>query len=159
MPAGSVGLYVGKFQPFHNGHLFAIKHILSQVDQLVIAIGSSQYVGTSDQPFSAAERRQMIERSLAAAGLTNYSIVEVPDIHDAKNWVDHLRHYVPRFDVVFTNNQSVARLFQDQGYEVRTIPILPGVSGTHVRRQLAGQEHDWHPLVPPATAKVLGQSD
>jgi len=46
------GLIIGRFQPFHNGHLYAIKNALKKVDELVIAIGSSQYVNTEDNPFS-----------------------------------------------------------------------------------------------------------
>ena len=40
------GLYVGRFQPFHLGHLEAIKHILKKVDTVIIAIGSAQYSHT-----------------------------------------------------------------------------------------------------------------
>ena len=36
------GLYIGRFQPFHNGHLQAIKYVLENVDELVIA---AQHVG------------------------------------------------------------------------------------------------------------------
>ena len=36
------GLYVGRFQPFHLGHLGAVKSILEDVEELVIVIGSAQ---------------------------------------------------------------------------------------------------------------------
>ncbi len=44
------GLYVGRFQPFHLGHLDAIKYALKEVDELVIVIGSAQYSHNSQQP-------------------------------------------------------------------------------------------------------------
>jgi len=34
------GLFVGRFQPFHKGHLRAVKDILGKVDELVIVVGS-----------------------------------------------------------------------------------------------------------------------
>ncbi|MFB0514560.1 MAG: adenylyltransferase/cytidyltransferase family protein, partial [Candidatus Bathyarchaeia archaeon] len=37
------GLFVGRFQPIHKGHVKAISDILKQVDELVIVIGSAQY--------------------------------------------------------------------------------------------------------------------
>ncbi|MCJ7698989.1 adenylyltransferase/cytidyltransferase family protein, partial [Candidatus Bathyarchaeota archaeon] len=37
------GLYVGRFQPFHLGHLCAVKKILGEVDEVIVAIGSAQY--------------------------------------------------------------------------------------------------------------------
>ena len=93
-----IGLYIGKFQPFHNGHLSAVQHSTSLVDKLIVVIGSSQYEGLKDQPFSAKQRRHMIEASAVNADLQTPEIIEVPDIHDAQRWVDHLLQYVPHFD-------------------------------------------------------------
>ena len=158
MPAETIGLYVGKFQPFHNGHLFAVKNILPQVDKLIIAIGSSQYSNVEGQPFSAQERQQMIEQALTAEGLNNSVVTAVPDIHDPENWVEHLCGCVTRFDVVFTNNDAVARLFKVKNFEMRAIPVLPGVSGSLIRQKLASKDPTWQSLVPPATAQVLQNS-
>jgi nicotinamide-nucleotide adenylyltransferase len=155
MSAQTIGLYIGKFQPFHNGHLFAITTIAPTVDSLIIAIGSSQYHGLENQPFSAQERRQMIEQTLTAAAITNCSVVEVPDIHDNEHWVDHVRKYVKRFDIVFTNNESVQQLFRQKDFTVKPIKVLPGVSGTLVRHKISTQESDWRSLVPAATANVI----
>ena len=45
------GLFIGRFQPFHNGHLQDIKNALKEVDELIIAIGSSQHFNTKENPF------------------------------------------------------------------------------------------------------------
>ena len=37
------GLMLGRFQPFHNGHLALTKQILTECDELVIIIGSAQF--------------------------------------------------------------------------------------------------------------------
>ena len=34
---------IGRFQPFHNGHLYAIKYILSEFDEVAIVIAAAQY--------------------------------------------------------------------------------------------------------------------
>jgi len=47
----TTGLIIGRFQPFHKGHLHAIEHALKEVDELIIAVGSSQYVNTEDNPW------------------------------------------------------------------------------------------------------------
>jgi len=57
----TTGLFIGRFQPFHLGHLSDIKDALKEVDELVIAIGSSQHSGTKENPFSTEERIKMIE--------------------------------------------------------------------------------------------------
>ena len=46
------GVFIGRFQPFHNGHLEAIKKLLIEVDELIIMIGSSQYSHSFDNPFT-----------------------------------------------------------------------------------------------------------
>ncbi|MEM2975778.1 MAG: adenylyltransferase/cytidyltransferase family protein, partial [Candidatus Bathyarchaeia archaeon] len=46
------GLFVGRFQPFHLGHLTAVKNILKSVDELVIIVGSAQYSHRLDNPFT-----------------------------------------------------------------------------------------------------------
>ncbi|HDM88409.1 MAG TPA: nicotinamide-nucleotide adenylyltransferase, partial [Candidatus Bathyarchaeota archaeon] len=40
------GLFIGRFQPPHLGHLHAIKQALEECDELIIVIGSSQYSHT-----------------------------------------------------------------------------------------------------------------
>ncbi len=97
----------------------------------------------------------MIEQTLTTEGINKFSIAEVPDVHDNNNWVEHVRHYVPQFDIVFTNNELVRQLFVAKGLEVRAIKVLTGVSGTLVRQKLATKESDWLPLVPSATASII----
>jgi len=53
-------LFIGRFQPFHNAHLIDIKNVLKDVDEVIIAIGSSQEKNTLENPFSYNERKQMM---------------------------------------------------------------------------------------------------
>ena len=56
-----IGCYWGRFNPVHKGHVLLIKKLLKKVDELVIAIGSSQEKNTKRNPFSGNERKQMIQ--------------------------------------------------------------------------------------------------
>ncbi|MBP7820288.1 MAG: adenylyltransferase/cytidyltransferase family protein, partial [Candidatus Methanofastidiosum sp.] len=49
-------LYIGRFQPFHLGHLHVVKLILNSSKEIIIAIGSSQVSHTIQNPFTAGER-------------------------------------------------------------------------------------------------------
>ena len=112
------GLYVGRFQPFHLGHLGAIKSVLNEVDELVIVIGSAQYSHKGNNPFTAGERLVMIRHALQEAKV-NYSkvwIVPVPDVHLHMLWVSALEGYTPKFNVVFSNEPLTTRLFMEKGY-------------------------------------------
>ena len=57
-------LFIGRFQPFHNGHLKVIKHLSTTYEEIIIGIGSSQYHNESENPFTADERKKMIEESM-----------------------------------------------------------------------------------------------
>src|SRR3989337_2069484 len=72
------GLYVGRFQPFHLGHLDAIKEVLKAVDELVIAIGSAQYSHNLNNPFTAGERLVMVRQALMEADVDYFRIWMVP---------------------------------------------------------------------------------
>ncbi|HDJ89497.1 MAG TPA: nicotinamide-nucleotide adenylyltransferase, partial [Thermoprotei archaeon] len=56
------GLFIGRFQPFHLGHFYALKWILSKVDEVIIGIGSAQVSYTIKNPFTLGERIEMIWR-------------------------------------------------------------------------------------------------
>ena len=83
------GLFVGRFQPFHIGHLEIIKKILTEVDELIIIVGSSQYSHRLDDPFTAGERITMIRLALEEieAEFSRIWIIPVPDVHQHSLWV------------------------------------------------------------------------
>jgi nicotinamide-nucleotide adenylyltransferase len=159
---GKRGLYVGRFQPFHLGHLNAIKDILRGVDELVIVIGSAQYSHNVNNPFTAGERLVMIRRALEGCGV-DYSrvwIVPVPDVHLHMMWVSGLEGYTPHFDVVFSNEPLTRRLFAEAGYVVKPIRLFDRklYSSTAIRQKmLAGK--GWERLVPENVAAFIKEID
>jgi len=54
-------LYIGRFQPYHNGHHYVINHIAREVDELIIGFGSAQMSHEPSDPFTAGERVLMIK--------------------------------------------------------------------------------------------------
>ncbi len=128
-----IALFIGRFQPFHSGHLDAIKQI--EAYEVIIGVGSSQYSNTKDNPFSFEERKKMIEKALTGLDI-NYKIIAVPDIHDAKNWVAHVKNIVGKFDVVYTGNSVVEQLFKEKNYVVKKLKINIKISGTELRKKM-----------------------
>ncbi len=156
------GLYVGRFQPFHLGHLEAIRSVLENVDELAIVIGSAQYSHNSNNPFTAGERLVMIRRALQEAGV-DYSrlwIVPVPDVHLHMLWVSALEGYTPKFNVVFSNEPLTKRLFMEKGYRVKSIRFFDRKSynSTLVREKMLKDE-SWTSLVPKSIAQFITEID
>ncbi|MEM2104186.1 MAG: nicotinamide-nucleotide adenylyltransferase [Candidatus Bathyarchaeia archaeon] len=152
------GLFVGRFQPFHMGHLNVVKEVLSEVDELVIVVGSAQYSHRLDNPFTTGERIVMIRRALEEAGidLGRIWIVPVPDVHIHMVWVSTVEGYTPPFDIVYSNEPLTRRLFIEAGYEVKFIRFHKRevYSATEIReRMLKGG--NWEELVPRGVAEFI----
>src|SRR3990170_3648309 len=156
------GLYVGRFQPFHLGHLEAIKEVLKTVDELVIVIGSAQYSHNSNNPFTAGERLVMVRRALTEAEI-DYSrlwVVPVPDVHLHMLWVSAVEGYTPRFNVVFSNEPLTRRLFMEKGYKVKSIRFFEReiYTSTLIREKMLKDE-SWTSLVPKSVAEFITEID
>lgn len=156
------GLFPGKFQPFHLGHLEVAKAILQEVDEIVLAIGSAQFSYTPENPFTAGERMEIARRSLLDGGvdLRRCSIVPVPDVGTHSIWVSYVKTFCPRFDVVYSNNNLVRTLFIDAGYEVKPSPLFNRglYSSSEIRRRMR-EKGDWRSLVSSSAAVYLGEID
>jgi nicotinamide-nucleotide adenylyltransferase len=156
------GLYVGRFQPFHLGHLEAIQDVLKEVEELVIVIGSAQYSHNTRNPFTAGERLVMIRQALHEAGVdaSRIWIVPVPDVHLHMLWVSALEGYTPKFNVVYSNEPLTRRLFMEAGYKVNSIRFFQRkvYTSTLVReKMLAGES--WTKLVPQSVADFINEID
>lgn len=151
-------LYVGRFQPFHKGHLEVVKHVLKHADDLVLVIGSAQYSHTSYNPFTAGERLVMIRCALIECEIDESKvwIVPVPDIHLHMLWVSAVEGYVPKFDVVYSNEPLTRRLFVEAGYPVEKIPFFERkiYSSTLIREKISKGE-TWETLVPKSVAEFI----
>jgi nicotinamide-nucleotide adenylyltransferase len=151
----ATALIIGRFQPFHLGHLRLIEEAQKEAEHIVIGIGSSQESHKTKNPFSAEERRKMIESSLKGVK-SKVSIYDIPDIGDNARWVAHVEKIVPKFDVVYTNGELERRLFKEAGHRIHATGLFnrDKYSGTEIRRRIiAGGE--WEDLVPAGTLKVL----
>ena len=147
-----IGLFIGRFQPFHNGHLAAMKQMATSVDKIIIGIGSSQYANEIENPFSAEERVEMIKAALGED--FNYDIILIPDINDDGRWVEHVCSLVPEFDVVYTGNEHTKMLFEEAEISVKDIEMVEGINGTTIRDMIVSNE-DYHDLVPTQILKIM----
>jgi nicotinamide-nucleotide adenylyltransferase len=152
------GLFVGRFQPFHNGHLNVIKDILKEVDELVIVVGSAQYSHRIDNPFTTGERLVMIRKALEEAGvdLRRIWIIPVPDVHIHMVWVSAVEGYTPPFNVVYSNEPLTRRLFIEAGYQVKPIHFHKRkvYSATEIRERML-KDGNWEELVPKSVAEFI----
>jgi nicotinamide-nucleotide adenylyltransferase len=156
------GLYVGRFQPFHIGHLEAIKGILQEVEELIVVIGSAQYSHNQENPFTTGERLVMIRSALQEAKIDTSQvwIVPVPDVHLHMMWVSEVEGYTPKFHIVYSNEPLTRRLFSEANYKVKNVPFHDRrfYSSTVIRNKML-EDDTWKALVPKSTVALILEID
>ena len=154
------GLLIGRFQPFHLGHLDAVLFALSRTENLFIGIGSSNKSNETRNPFSAKERREMIISSVEPSITGRIKIFDIPDVGDHEKWTFEIDKIMPKYDVIFTNDEFTKTLFEKR--EMNVIPVVlkdrEKFSGTNIR-ELIVDDKNWQDLVPHGTKKVLDTID
>lgn len=93
-----IGLYIGRFQPIHEGHCHIIKKALSSCDKLIVVIGSAQESRTERNPFTYEERERFI-RNIFYEEIRNGTLIVlgIPDREKPSNdssWGVHLFSYI-----------------------------------------------------------------
>ncbi|MBB5864762.1 bifunctional nicotinamide-nucleotide adenylyltransferase/Nudix hydroxylase [Xanthomonas sp. 3058] len=61
-------VFIGRFEPFHNGHAAVARHALGKANKLIVLIGSADTPRTIRNPWTVAERAVMIESALPGEG-------------------------------------------------------------------------------------------
>ncbi len=149
---------MGRFQPFHFGHLDLVKKILEQCDDVIIAITSSQFNYLEKDPFTAGERIEMIHESLKESNIDSSRcfIVAIENQFNIATWSSFLESALPHFDKVYSGNDYVKMLLADSSIDVITPQFLDRLqyNASHIRQMIISDDN-WQILVPEAVAKFL----
>lgn len=160
-------LFIGRFQPFHFGHLKAIKEILKKEKFLIIAIGSAQYYEKPDNPFTASERYEMIKSALQEEKINpgSYAIIPVWNIENNKKWIEHVNRILPVYRNIYTGSGKTKKLYEEHYKIHKKHPIknirLYEISGEFISATLIREKmtkgKKWQKYVPKSVEKLLKQ--
>ena len=154
------GLMMGRFQPFHLGHLDLVKQILDECDEIIIAITSSQFNYLQKDPFTTGERMEMIHDSLkeSSVDLTRCYIVSLENQFNIATWASYLKSALPHFDKVYSGNSYVSMLLSDSEIPVVTPTFFNRnqCNATKIRSMIISDEN-WKDSVPNAVYKLLSK--
>ena len=146
---------MGRFQPFHLGHLRLIETVKDDNLEPMICIGSAQKGRTKDNPFTTGERKIMIEAVVSRLDC-KYQIYEIPDVNNNDLYVSHLETFVPEFDTVYSGNSLVLKLFKAAGYRT----VMPEMVNREVWegaaiRQAMTEDDEWETAVPLQIVDII----
>ena len=150
------GLLIGRFQPFHLGHLKALEFALSKVDKLWVGLGSSNKPIEKNNPFTAEQRKEMILSSINDSMKDKISIYFIPDVDNHIRWIEKIDTIVPKFDIIFSNDDLTKHLYSKRNIQVLSIPFLnrESLSGTNIR-DLIVRDQKCDNLIPTGTRNFL----
>ena len=152
---------IGRFQPFHKGHLELSKQILQDCEELIVAIGSAQFNYSYTDPFTAGERATMAHAALVESKFDMSRCYIIPIVNDENNarWLAHLKSMVPSFDIIYSGNDFVSILLKRQAEVLRpNFSKKKLYNGTYIRNLMTNSNR-WKEYVPNSVVKVIEKID
>lgn len=148
-----VSVLVGRFQPFHRAHLALLKRALDLSPRCIVIIGSAFQARTPKNPFSWAERAEMIRLALPEADRDRVQFLPVRDYYDEGRWLRAVRDGV---EALLANsggaspaNITLVGHFKDAtssylrgfpGWTLSAVERLTAADGTHLRDAYFGAD-------------------
>ena len=124
--------FIGRWQPFHNGHDAIIRKALDRGEPVLIGVRDTPV--SEENPYSTLHRVGMIKEHFADEDVM---VIPLPDIASVnigrKVGYEVLRHDVP--------------------------PDVEGISATEIRRLMAEGDESWRERVPHAIADYIVRHD
>lgn len=153
-------VFIGRFQPFHNGHKAVIEAALEQAKEVVVVVGSSFAARNIRNPFTFQERKAMIEACFTEPQHFAYEgaqgrvktprvkVVPVSDFpYDDNKWVNAIQKIV---DETVPHAQDVGLIGHSKDSTSYYLNIFPrwknhvevpdvgGINATDIRNCLFG---------------------
>ena len=163
-----VGLMIGRFSPFHNGHAKTMFNMIRDCEESIVLVGrpnrtdplrvTSEY-RTTFEPWTGSERRHMV---LSLFNVLRFSTGFIEDIHtpDTMVWGEYVMKLLREqfTDLIptdyYAGSQTDAIWMSDFFYKEHLHVIdRDHVSGTDIRTHLELGRNDWKSMVPTINHK------
>ncbi len=117
------GVLIGRFEPVHNGHLSLIRFGLEKIEELIIVLGSCNSARSIKNPWSAAERQEMILSCLAAEHQDRVTFIEASDyLYNDNRWITTIQQ---RVDEVTDGETDVVLIGEEKDRTSFYLKVFP----------------------------------
>ena len=113
---------IGRFQPLHNAHLEIIKRATALTDQLVIITGSAAQPRTYKNPFTSAERAQMIKAATGGLSMRIYVEENVDTIYNDQAWAVRVQGIVSKYRILGTTTAIIGHKKDESSFYLDMFP-------------------------------------
>jgi bifunctional NMN adenylyltransferase/nudix hydrolase len=124
----NVAVFIGRFQPFHHGHLAVILEGLERADHMVVLVGSSGSPRCHRNPFTFNERSQMIRESIPGHLRNRIRIKPLEDAaYNDSKWIHGVQSNVTRsaWEFGYTNEPSTALIGHSKDHSSYYLKLFP----------------------------------
>jgi bifunctional NMN adenylyltransferase/nudix hydrolase len=163
--SAELAVVIGRFQPFHYGHLPLVEHALTVAPRALLVLGSSAAPRSVKNPFTAEERSFAIRQSLTPEQRARVAFAEVRDYYDEARWAHAVKAAAARETpgtvalVGFHKDDSTYYLALFPEWREHALPRQAPIDGTELRRLYFGQANEMpaalSAAVPPAMQRFL----
>lgn len=161
-----LSVLIGRFQPFHLGHVGLLHEALELSPRVLVVVGSAHGPRLVKNPFTAEERIEAIRQSLPAEQRERVSFATVRDYYDEPRWAAAVEAAVQREAgagrvtlVGFRKDDTSSYLSLFPQWQEHAAPRQAPIDGTALRRlYFAGGAElaaELLAAVPPAIARFL----
>ncbi|MDR3001067.1 MAG: bifunctional nicotinamide-nucleotide adenylyltransferase/Nudix hydroxylase [Fibromonadaceae bacterium] len=173
-------VYIGRFQPPHNGHFATIRKALTLTEKLLIFVGSHEACRSLRNPFTTAERLEMLKISLTQNELKKITFIPIHDSnYNHQEWVQEVKKLSTTSLRLFSSEMQSGKgvlnsqlsthigiighkkdstsyyldLFPE--WEFVEMPLLENVSSTEIRNKWFGETLTEQDKIPQAVYSYL----
>lgn len=159
------GIYIGRFQPFHLGHLRTLNLALEKAEQVILILGSHRVAADTRNPWRSQERIAMIQSCLTPETLQRIYFLTVRDwLYSDNLWLAAVQQQVLE---ITEGNNSVVILGHRKDASSYYLNLFPqwdyletghyqDLNSTQIRAAyFEGKETDYLDKIPQAIAHYL----
>lgn len=170
-------VFIGRFQPFHNGHKAVIDAALEKAKEVIVVVGSSFAARNTRNPFTFEERKAMIDSVYAdqsnyagAQGMIKSPRVKVVPVsdypYDDNKWVAAVQNIVHgamswsadpiRIGLIGHEKDGTSyylKIFPTWGNV--SVPNVDGINATDIRNKLLNESSLFEPIEEIISDEVM----
>ena len=143
-------VFIGRFQPFHNGHKYVVEEGLKISKKMLIFCGSANQYRSIKNPWNYEERKLYISKSFSGAIIKKLYISPLADHPSDAVWVKRVQEKVKRISDNKTSNVAIIGHQKDRSsyylklfpqYHMVQVENFQNISATYIRQQIFTQSN------------------
>jgi bifunctional NMN adenylyltransferase/nudix hydrolase len=164
-------VFIGRFQPFHNGHLAVINEGLKQAEQIIVLCGSAHQPRSARNPWTVAERESMIRGAVSPEASPRIHVAPLMDIvYNDESWVRNVQatinglvtahhgvpHKMPKVGLIgHSKDQSSYYLNLFPQWSAVAVDNFQNISATPIREAIFGASGEVEAYIEGEKAKQV----